>query len=57
MGLTRAETTTSAAAARSQEEFDREVLAGGAKPAYVKCLFDVLAGLATGTMAEPDEIF
>jgi hypothetical protein len=57
MGLTRAETTTSAAAARSQEEFDREVLAGGAKPAYVKCLFDVLAGLATGTVAEPDEIF
>jgi hypothetical protein len=57
MGLTRAETTTSAAAARPQQEFDREVLAAGAKPAFVKCLFDAFAGLAKGTVAKPDEIF
>jgi hypothetical protein len=56
MDLTRAGTTTRAAAARPQEEFDREVLAAGAKPAYVTCLFDAFADLAKGTVAGPDEI-
>jgi NAD(P)H dehydrogenase (quinone) len=54
--VTRAEKTSSAAEARPPEEFYRDVLAAGAKPAYVKCLFDAFAGLAKGTVAKPDEI-
>jgi NAD(P)H dehydrogenase (quinone) len=41
---------------RPPEEFYRDVLVAGAKPAYVKCLFDAFAGLAKGTVAKPDEI-
>jgi NAD(P)H dehydrogenase (quinone) len=54
--VTRAEKTSSAAEARPPEDFYRDVLVAGAKPAYVKCLFDAFAGLAKGTVAKPDEI-
>ena len=36
-------------AARLPEEFYRSVLAAGAEPAYMKCVFDLLTELTNGT--------
>jgi hypothetical protein len=43
--------------ARPPEEFYRNVLAAGAEPAYMKCVFDLFAELTNGTAVEPDEVF
>jgi uncharacterized protein YbjT (DUF2867 family) len=43
--------------ARPPEEFYRNVLAAGAEPAYMKCVFDLFAELTNGTAVKPDEVF
>jgi NAD(P)H dehydrogenase (quinone) len=43
--------------ARSPEEFYRNVLAAGAEPAYMKCVFDSYTELTHGTAVKPDEVF
>ena len=43
--------------ARSPEEFYRNVLAAGAEPAYMKCVFDSYTELTNGTAVKPDEVF
>jgi NAD(P)H dehydrogenase (quinone) len=39
------------------DEFYRNVLAAGAEPSYMKCVFDSYAALTNGTAVKPDEIF
>jgi NAD(P)H dehydrogenase (quinone) len=43
--------------ARPPEEFYRNVLAAGAEPAYMKCVFDSYIELTNGTAVKPDEVF
>jgi uncharacterized protein YbjT (DUF2867 family) len=43
--------------ARPPEEFYRNVLAAGAEPAYMKCVFDSYTELTNGTAVKPDEVF
>jgi NAD(P)H dehydrogenase (quinone) len=43
--------------ARPAEEFYRNVLAAGAEPSYMKCVFDLFVELANGTAIKPDEVF
>ena len=43
--------------ARPPEEFYRNVLAAGAEPSYMKCVFDSYTELTNGTAVKPDEIF
>ncbi|MEI9999425.1 MAG: SDR family oxidoreductase [Verrucomicrobiota bacterium] len=43
--------------ARPPEEFYRNVLAAGAEPTYMKCVFDSYIELTNGTAVKPDEVF
>src|SRR3984885_2578812 len=43
--------------ARPPEEFYRNVLAAGAEPAYMKCVFDSYTELTNGVAVKPDEVF
>jgi hypothetical protein len=43
--------------ARPPEEFYRTVLAAGAEPAYMKCVFNTFTDLTNGTAVKPDEVF
>jgi NAD(P)H dehydrogenase (quinone) len=43
--------------ARPPEEFYQAVLAAGAEPAYMKCVFDSFTELTNGTAVKPDEVF
>jgi NAD(P)H dehydrogenase (quinone) len=43
--------------ARPPEEFYRNVLAAGAEPAYMKCVFDSYIDLTNGVAVKPDEVF
>jgi NAD(P)H dehydrogenase (quinone) len=43
--------------ARPPEEFYRNVLAAGAEPAYMKCVFDSYIELTSGKAVKPDEVF
>ncbi|HEY0789567.1 MAG TPA: SDR family oxidoreductase [Chthoniobacterales bacterium] len=43
--------------ARPPEEFYRTVLAAGAEPAYMKCVFNSFTELTNGTAVKPDEVF
>jgi NAD(P)H dehydrogenase (quinone) len=43
--------------ARPPEEFYRNVLAAGAEPAYMKCVFDSYTELTNGVAVRPDEVF
>jgi NAD(P)H dehydrogenase (quinone) len=43
--------------ARPPEEFYRNVLAVGAEPAYMKCVFDSYTELTNGVAVKPDEVF
>ena len=43
--------------ARPPEEFYRSVMAAGAEPAYMKCVFDLFTELTNGTAAKADEVF
>jgi len=42
---------------RPPEEFYRNVLAAGAEPAYMKCVFDSYIDLTNGVAVKPDEVF
>jgi NAD(P)H dehydrogenase (quinone) len=43
--------------ARPPEEFYKTVLAAGAEPAYMKCVFNSFTSLTNGTAVRPDEVF
>jgi NAD(P)H dehydrogenase (quinone) len=43
--------------AHSPDEFYQNVLAAGAEPSYMKCVFDSYTALTNGTAVKPDEIF
>jgi uncharacterized protein YbjT (DUF2867 family) len=43
--------------ARPPEEFYQNVLAAGAEPSYMKCVFDSYVELTNGTAVKPDEVF
>ena len=43
--------------ARPPKEFYQNVLAAGAEPSYMKCVFDSYTELTDGTAIKPDEVF
>jgi NAD(P)H dehydrogenase (quinone) len=43
--------------ARPPEEFYKRVLAAGAEPAYMKCVFNTFVEMTNGTAVKPDEVF
>jgi hypothetical protein len=43
--------------ARPPEEFYRNVLAAGAEPAYMKCVFDSYSDFTAGRGEKVDEVF
>ena len=42
---------------RPPEEFYQNLLAAGAEPAYMKCVYDCYSNFTTGTSQKSDEVF